>query len=102
MLTRTSSSASSVPSTIVRPTLATVKTTVRSERVPEDRVLQHRREVVEADPLALALDQLGEPVALERERDELVERVAEDRAIATSTGRTSSTEPPRDATRPQR
>ena len=69
----------SVPSTIVRPTFAAVKITVRSSVPPEDLVLQHGRVVVEADPDALALDQLGQPVLLERERDELVERVAEDR-----------------------
>ena len=49
------------------------------ERVPEHLVAEHRAVVVEPDPLPLALDQLGEPVPLERQRDELVERVAEDR-----------------------
>ncbi len=49
------------------------------QRVPEDGVAEDRRVVVEPDPGALALDQLGQPVALERERDELVEGIAEDR-----------------------
>ena len=50
------------------------------ERVPEDRVAQHRAVVVEPDPLALALDQLGQAVPLEGEDDQPVERIPEDRA----------------------
>ena len=49
------------------------------KRAPEDLVVEDGRVVVEADPDALALDQLGKPVLLERERGELVQRVAEDR-----------------------
>jgi hypothetical protein len=36
-------------------------------------------EVVEADVLAVVLDELEQPVLLERELDEVVDRVAEDR-----------------------
>ena len=75
----TSSSAISVPRTMVKPTVAAVNTTVRSERVPEDVRVEDEREVVETDPLALALDQLEEAVLLERELDEVVERIGEDR-----------------------
>src|SRR5205085_4435513 len=50
------------------------------ERVPEDAVVEHGAEVVQADPLTLVPDQLEEAVMLEREPDEEVERVGEDRA----------------------
>ena len=39
------------------------------ERVPEDRVVEDGRVVLEPDPGALALDQLRQPVLLEREDD---------------------------------
>jgi hypothetical protein len=42
--------------------------------------VQNRPVVVQADPLALVADQLEEPVPLEGEPDELVDRVAEDQA----------------------
>ena len=44
---------------------------------PELAVAEDRLVVVEADPLALVLDQLDEPVLLEREREQAVHRVAE-------------------------
>ena len=78
--TRTSSSASSVPSTIVRPTFDDREDGRPQQRVPEDRVVQDRAVVGEADRLALVLDQLEQPVLLEREPDEAVDRVAEHRA----------------------
>ena len=40
--------------------------------------MEDGRVVVEADPDALSLDQLCEPVLLERERRELVQRVSKD------------------------
>src|SRR6185312_16541064 len=46
--------------------------------VPEHVVAEHRPVVVEADPVTLVLDQLEEPVLLERQPDELVDRVAEE------------------------
>ena len=49
------------------------------EHRPELAVVEDLRVVVEADPLALVRDQLEEAVLLERERDELVERVPEHR-----------------------
>ena len=79
-LTRTSSSAISMPSTIVSATFAAVKTTVRSERVPEDcRRAGPSGSCRSPMPTALVADQLEQPVLLEREPDEPVERVAEDR-----------------------
>ena len=78
-LTRTSSSAISVPSTIVRPTFAAVKTTVRSSVCQKTRSCSTSVKFVQADGVALVRDQLGEPVLLEREPDEAVERVPEDR-----------------------
>ena len=77
--TRTSRSAISVPSTDRQPDVGDREDDRAHERVPEDRVVQDGAVVVEPDPVALALDQLGQAVLLERERDELVERVAEDR-----------------------
>jgi len=47
------------------------------ERVPEDLVAKDGLVVVEPDPRALPLDQLRQAVLLERERDELVQRVPE-------------------------
>ena len=49
------------------------------ERVPEHAVVEHEPEVVQADPLALVPDQLEQPVVLEREPDEVVERVSQHR-----------------------
>src|SRR6185312_1277307 len=48
------------------------------DRVPEDVVAEHRPVVVDPDPVSLVLDQLEETVPLERDPDELVDRVAED------------------------
>ena len=48
-LTRASSSAISVPIPIVSATFAAVKTIVRTQRVPEDRVVEDRAVVGEAD-----------------------------------------------------
>ena len=47
--------------------------------MPELAVGEDRGEVVQPDPLALVGDQLEEPVVLEREPAEEVDRVAEDR-----------------------
>ena len=47
--------------------------------VPEDGVVQDRAVVGPADARAVVRDQLEEPVLLEREPGEVVERVAEDR-----------------------
>src|SRR5205823_3454675 len=49
------------------------------KRVPEDAVVEDAREVRPPDADALVRDQLREPVLLEREPEELVERVPEDR-----------------------
>ena len=57
--------------------MTAVNPIVRSEHGPELLVVEDLRVVVDADPLALVCDQLEEAVLLERERDELVERVPE-------------------------
>jgi hypothetical protein len=48
--------------------------------VPEDGVVEDRAEVGEPDIDAVMPDELGEPIALERDPDEAVDRIGEDRA----------------------
>ena len=74
-----SRNAISVPSTSVRPTFTAVKSTERRTTRQNSPSREDRGEVLEADPLALVGDQLEEAVVLEREPDEEVDRVAEDR-----------------------
>ena len=78
MLTRTSSSASSMPIPIVSDDVDGREDDRADERVPEDLVVQDGAVVREPDVDALVPDQLEEPVALQRELDQPVERVAED------------------------
>ena len=75
--TRTSSSAISIPSPIVSPTLTSREEDRADQRVPEDRVAEDAREVRQPDVDAVVLDQLEQPVLLERELDQVDDRVAE-------------------------
>ena len=77
-LTRTSSSAISIPSTDRQRDVRDREDDGAQQRVPEDRVVQDRAVVREPDGDALVADQLEEAVALGRELDEPVERIAED------------------------
>jgi hypothetical protein len=49
------------------------------ERVPEDGVVEDAAVVVQPDADPVVLQQLEQPVLLEREPDEVVDRIAEDR-----------------------
>ena len=79
VLTRTSSSPSRTPITIVRPTFAIVKTIVRSSVCQKTWSCSTSPKLCEPDVLPLVLHELEEPVLLEREATEAVDRIAEDR-----------------------
>ena len=77
--TRTSSSAISVPTTIVSPTFTTVKTTVRNSVCQKTGSLRTLLKLASPMYDAVVRDQLEQPVLLERELDQVDDRVAEDR-----------------------
>ena len=76
---RLRSSAISVPPTIVRLDVDGGEDDRAQQRVPEDLVVEDAAEVLQPDVGAGAVDQLEEAEPLERDPDEVVDRVGQDR-----------------------